>query len=678
MVETTPDALAQRYTYIELVGAGAAGKTYKAYDKLTGEHVAIKALRGQVDFKTRELFEREVETLKSIDVKGVPKFIDFVESPDDSGEVYLVQEFVDGVSLSALLDDAKSKGEVSNDETDQLAKASESPESDSALSDDDKDKRVDVTIDEAFVKRFIVEIAGILDALQTQYTPPIIHRDIKPSNILYDSKSDRFYLIDFGSVTNPQRKSLNSTIAGTQGYMAPEQLLGDATIQSDFYGLGATALHLATGVSPVDMQADGFTLLYDKYIDPLEWNYLVKVLIKRLLAPSPADRPQSAREILEYFQKPHYFKGSEKDEEYPFFATLIYDTLGKKCARWWMRKKRENPWVNLLLFVPVLLCIAFFYIANAVLSYAAYFYGYREINEERFFIQKWLDEKNGIHLAGGTIRTYDEFIGKSIYLRLIIYVGLICCTFPVNILVFSYLPISKVLSYLFALILSLSASFLVLELCFLIYFFMLVIMDAAVGCNHLFQFRYTLNRYVKLPKLFLPKYLDDDNSDLDAQVEEAIKKANIIENGESQNGLADDSERGSELSEQHSEAEPKSDYRIVLLKATIVSVNEAGFLVYIGLVYTYGGLAYLHSIALEKPSFMQALDVLVSENSVVRFFHKTSPQEFVGKKIDVAIDRFKPSNARLLREQSDERMKSFWGWIRDNSEIESKTMTIEV
>ena len=178
--------------------------------------------------------------------------------------------------------------------------------------------------------------------------------------------------------------------------------------------------------------------------------------------------------------------------------------------------------------------------------------------------------------------------------------------------------------------------------------------------------------------MFLPKYLDDDNSDLDAQVEEAIKKANNIENGESQNGRADDSERGSELSEQHSEAEPKLDYRIVLLKATIVSVNEAGFLVYIGLVYTYGGLAYLHSIALEKPSFMQALNVLVSENSVVRFFHKTSPQEFVGKKIDVAIDRFKPSNARLLREQSDERMKSFWGWIRDNSEIESKTMTIEV
>ncbi len=678
MVEMTPNALTQRYTYIELVGAGAAGKTYKAYDKLTGEHVAIKALRGQVDFKTRELFDREVETLKSIDVKGVPKFIDIVESPESADEVYLVQEFVDGVSLSALLDGAKSKAELSNDETDQHAETSESPKSDSALSDDDKDKRVDVTIDEAFVKRFIVEIAGILDALQTQYTPPIIHRDIKPSNILYDSKSDRFYLIDFGSVTNPQRKSLNSTIAGTQGYMAPEQLLGDATIQSDFYGLGATALHLATGVSPVDMQSDGFTLLYDKYIDPLKWNYLVKVLIKRLLAPSPADRPQSAREILEYFQKPHYFKGSEKDEEYPFFATLIYDTLGKKCARWWMRKKRENPWVNLLLFVPVLLCIVVFYIANAVLSYAAYFYGYREINEERFFIQKWLDEKNGIHLAGGTIRTYDEFIGKSIYLRLIIYVGLICCTFPVNILVFSYLPISKVLSYLFALILSLSASFLVLELCFLIYFFMLVIMDAVVGCNHLFQFRYTLNRYVKLPKLFLPKYLDYDNSDLDDEVEEAIKKANIIENGESQNGLADDSESGSELSEQHREAEPKSDYRIVLLKATIVSVNEAGFLVYIGLVYTYGGLAYLHSIALEKPSFMQALDVLVSENSVVRFFHKTSPQEFVGKKIDVAIDRFKPSNARLLREQSDERMESFLGWIRDNSEIESKTMTIEV
>ncbi len=655
----TPDILSKRYTYTTLLGEGATGKTYRARDKLMGYDVAIKALRFHSNLKTHELFRREAATLKSIRLQGVPMCHDIVENPDDIDEVYIIQDFIDGESLQSLIDLCKNMPHTED--------------IDDPIIEECTKKQPIVPI--ADVLRCMRDLVTILDGLAS-YNPPIIHRDIKPSNILYCN--NRYYLIDFGAVANPQRKSMNSTIAGTQGYMAPEQLLGDATIQSDFYGLGATALHLATGVSPVDMQSDGFTLLYDKYIDPLEWNYLVKVLIKRLLAPSPADRPQSAREILEYFQKPHYFKGSEKDEEYPFFATLIYDTLGKKCARWWMRKKRENPWVNLLLFVPVLLCIAFFYIANAVLSYAAYFYGYREINEERFFIQKWLDEKNGIHLAGGTIRTYDEFIGKSICLRLIIYVGLICCTFPANILVFPYLHIPKVLSYLFALILSLSESFLVLELCFLIYFFMLVIMDAAVGCNHLFQFRYTLNRYVKLPKLFLPKYLDDDNSDLDDEVEEAIKKANIIENGESQNGLADDSERGSELSEQHSEAEPKSDYRIVLLKATIVSVNEAGFLVYIGIVYTYGGLAYLHSIALEKPSFMQALDVLVSENSVVRFFHKTSPQEFVGKKIDVAIDRFKPSNARLLREQSDERMKSFWGWIRDNSEIESKTMTIEV
>ena len=261
-VEPTPDILAQRYAYRELVGAGAAGKTYKSYDKLNGTTVAIKALRGQVDFKTRELFDREVATLKSIDVDGVPKFIDIVESPDDPDEIYLVQEYVDGVSLLKLIEDGKGGH-----------------------------------FPEHAVRRFIGNMAHILHDLETKYTPPIVHRDIKPSNILYDAKADVYYLVDFGSVTNPQRKSMNSTIAGTQGYMAPEQLLGDATIQSDFYGLGATVLHMVTGISPADMPSDGFTRLYDSYIDELDLSRSLKSLIRRLLAPRAVDRPRSALEI---------------------------------------------------------------------------------------------------------------------------------------------------------------------------------------------------------------------------------------------------------------------------------------------------------------------------------------------------------------------------------------------
>ena len=202
----TPEILAQRYTYRKLIGKGATGKTYKAYDKLKGTTVAIKALRKQVDFKTRELFDREAATLKSIDVKGVPKFVDIVAAPGNPEEVYLVQEFINGEPLIDWI----------NERANDLGA---------------REKEIEV-------RKFIEDLAHILDDLQTKYTPPIIHRDIKPSNILYDKSANQYYLVDFGSVTNPQRKSMNSTIAGTQGYMAPEQLLGDATIQSDFYGLG--------------------------------------------------------------------------------------------------------------------------------------------------------------------------------------------------------------------------------------------------------------------------------------------------------------------------------------------------------------------------------------------------------------------------------------------------------
>ena len=109
------------------------------------------------------------------------------------------------------------------------------------------------------------EVGLILYELQNKYSPAILHRDIKPSNILYHNAYSRIevFLIDFGSVANPQSQSEHSTIAGTFGYMAPEQLTGDAVIPSEYYSLGATVLHLLTSVPPYNIKSDVFELKFE-------------------------------------------------------------------------------------------------------------------------------------------------------------------------------------------------------------------------------------------------------------------------------------------------------------------------------------------------------------------------------------------------------------------------------
>lgn len=154
------------------------------------------------------------------------------------------------------------------------------------------------TVGEPIVWDFARRMLSILTSLETEYQPPIIHRDIKPSNILV-TQDNAFYLIDFGAVANPERKSLNSTIAGTQGYMAPEQLMGDCTIQSDYYGLGATMLHLLTGVAPYKIDDEGMKLLFEQVIDERapKTSRRMREVLARLLAVKPEDRPKNCQEL---------------------------------------------------------------------------------------------------------------------------------------------------------------------------------------------------------------------------------------------------------------------------------------------------------------------------------------------------------------------------------------------
>ena len=261
----TPEVLRHDYIYLRLLGEGANGRTWLAQEILTGNEVAIKELKFYDNIKQADLFKREIEVLQSIQVRGVPKLYGSIEPSNMSEARYMIQEYIPHPSLQSLLD----KGEQ---------------------------------FDEKTVLSIMYEVGLILYELQNKYSPAILHRDIKPSNILYHNAYSRIevFLIDFGSVANPQSQSEHSTIAGTFGYMAPEQLTGDAVIPSEYYSLGATALHLLTGVPPYNIKSDVFELKFESVLAEkhVKLSQHCIELLKSLLAVEVSKRPQTAGELL--------------------------------------------------------------------------------------------------------------------------------------------------------------------------------------------------------------------------------------------------------------------------------------------------------------------------------------------------------------------------------------------
>ena len=135
-----------------------------------------------------------------------------------------------------------------------------------------------------------------------EHQPPVIHRDIKPSNILLKTTGDgsfQVYLIDFGAVANPQVQGGGSTMAGTFGYMPPEQLMGKPVAASDIYALAAVGVQLFTGKSPADMIQKDFRLIFE----PEMQSYPVELVntLRSMLEPDPQKRLSDHRQLLQLF-----------------------------------------------------------------------------------------------------------------------------------------------------------------------------------------------------------------------------------------------------------------------------------------------------------------------------------------------------------------------------------------
>ena len=145
----------------------------------------------------------------------------------------------------------------------------------------------------------LLRVLEILDTIH-RGDPPVIHRDIKPANLLRDA-SGQIALVDFGGVRDVIRESGGSTIVGTFGYMAPEQLHGQATPATDIYSLGATLVALAGKVEPENVPRQGLRMDLKNHLRDRDSN-LVAVL-EAMTEPNPDNRPQSAREVSKMLAK---------------------------------------------------------------------------------------------------------------------------------------------------------------------------------------------------------------------------------------------------------------------------------------------------------------------------------------------------------------------------------------
>jgi len=254
--------VAGRYRMLRMLGRGGFGETWEGLDLKTQERVAIKALDlSRVgDWKSVELFEREAHVLESLNHPRIPDYLDFIPVESDRTG-FLIQELAPGADLERIVSVGRRSTE---DEARELA----------------------------------FKMLEILEYLYSR-KPPVVHRDIKPSNILMDENSE-IHLVDFGSVQDIRRRTTGggSTVAGTFGYMAPEQLQGVATPASDLYGLGMTLLYVMSGRDPAQLPQKR---LKANFREVLKVSDHFGKFLDRMIEPVAEDRfasPTEARDFL--------------------------------------------------------------------------------------------------------------------------------------------------------------------------------------------------------------------------------------------------------------------------------------------------------------------------------------------------------------------------------------------
>ncbi|BAY86829.1 serine/threonine kinase [Calothrix parasitica NIES-267] len=239
--------LNNRYQIIRTLGSGGFGETVLAEDTQMPSRrpCVIKQLRPiqhnpKVYQLVRERFGREAATLEELGDNS-PQIPTLYAYFSDNGQFYLVQEYIQGKTLTQVVEEQG-------------------------------------LMDENSVKQILISILPVLEYVHSK---GIVHRDIKPENILIDAEG-KPVLIDFGAVKEtlstlltPSGNATKSIVIGTPGFMATEQSVGRPMFASDIYSLGMTVIYLVTGKRPQELTTEPETgkVLWRQYAPNIKDNF---------------------------------------------------------------------------------------------------------------------------------------------------------------------------------------------------------------------------------------------------------------------------------------------------------------------------------------------------------------------------------------------------------------------
>lgn len=256
------------YRIDRVLGQGGMGIVYKGTSVATGEPVALKvirlsALRGQT---TIERFRREARALVEL---RHPHIVRGIEVGEFEGSEFIAMEFAEGKPLHHIL---RESGPLP-------------------------------------IRQALDVAIAMADALAYAHSKQMIHRDLKPNNIIVGDNSIK--LLDFGLSKSSQDETANLTLPGmgmgTPFYMPPEQIRGAKTVdhRGDIYSLGASIYEAVTGHRPIDGKAMEVLVKLergDPIVPPEQRRPDIPAgfsrILKRMLERDPADRYQSASDLL--------------------------------------------------------------------------------------------------------------------------------------------------------------------------------------------------------------------------------------------------------------------------------------------------------------------------------------------------------------------------------------------
>jgi serine/threonine-protein kinase len=199
-----------KYELHTLIGEGAMGIVWKAYDTVLRRYVALKLLSSRFR-KTQDMQERFLREARAAGAIQHPNIVTVYDLGDAEGQLFIAMEFVEGRDLSDII----------------------------ALRDPlPLERKLDILIE-------------MLEGLHFAHQRGVIHRDVKPSNVRV-MPDGRVKLMDFGIARLQSADATGSgAIVGTPTYMAPEQITNGAiTPATDVFAVGCLLYELLSFQKP--------------------------------------------------------------------------------------------------------------------------------------------------------------------------------------------------------------------------------------------------------------------------------------------------------------------------------------------------------------------------------------------------------------------------------------------